>query len=232
MNHRGYVSWSEVAVDELYREGAGHRVFAALYTWMSPAIEAGPVGAARRDLVTQARGVVVDLGAGAGVNLAHLGPAVTHVDLVEPDPHMLRRLGTRLPAHAQVHQAGAERLPLPMACADTVLATLTLCTVQDPHAAVDEIRRVLRPGGRLLILEHVRAADPRLARWQHRTAGIWSRLGGGCRPDRDTVGLLTRAGFDIGVLRHFNAPGMPQASEWVTGWLMPGTASARDDSRE
>lgn len=213
-------------------QGSGHRVFAALYGWMSPAIEAGPIGAARRALLAQARGVVADLGAGVGVNLAHLGPAVTHVHLVEPDPHMLRRLATHLPAHAQVHRAGAEQLPLPTAGVDTVLATLTLCTVQDPRAAADEIRRVLRPGGRLLILEHVRAADPRTARWQDRTAGIWSLFAGGCRPDRDTVGLLTHAGFDIGSLHHFSVPGMPLTSEWVTGWLTAGAAPAGEAPRE
>jgi ubiquinone/menaquinone biosynthesis C-methylase UbiE len=212
---------------EHHQAGSGHRVFAALYGWLSQAIEAGPVGAARRSLLADARGVVADVGAGLGANLPHLGPAVTQVHLIEPDPHMLRRLGTRLPAHAQVHQAGAEHLPLPTAGVDTVLATLTLCTVQDPDAAVEEIRRILRPGGRLLILEHVRSLDPRRARWQDRSAGVWTRIGAGCHPNRDTAHLLTRAGFDTGALRRFGVPGMPLASEWVTGCLTPGAAPTR-----
>ena len=206
---------------EQRRAGFGHRTFAVLYGWLSPAIEASPVGDARRALLADARGVVVDLGAGLGANLRHLGPAVTDVHLIEPDPHMLRRLESDLPAHVRVHRAGAEQLPLPTAGVDTVVATLTLCTVQDPDAAVDEIRRVLRPDGRLLVLEHVRSLDPRAARRQDLGAGAWSRIAAGCRPDRDTVGLLTRAGFDTGTLRRFRIPGIPLASEWVTGRLAP-----------
>lgn len=196
---------------------AGHRVFAALYGWLSPAIEAGPVGATRRSLLTEARGVVVDLGAGFGINLPHLGDAVTRVHLVEPDPHMLRRLESDLPAHVEVHQAPAEQLPLPTDGVDTVLATLTLCTVQDLDAVAAEIRRVLRPGGQVLVLEHVRSTDPGLARWQDRTAGLWSRISAGCQLNRDTCSALSRAGFDTGSLRRLTVPGMGLTREWVTG---------------
>jgi len=120
-----------------------HPVFAALYPRMARGIEAGPIGAERRALLGAARGVVVDLGSGVGLNLPHLGPSVTAVHAVEPDPHIVRRLSPNLPPGAVVHQVGAETLPLDDDSVDTVLATLTLCTVQDPAAAVAEIRRVL-----------------------------------------------------------------------------------------
>ncbi len=197
----------------------GHPVFAAAYGRMAAGMEAGPIGAARRALLVDARGVVVDLGAGIGLNLPHLPRAVTGVHLVEPDPHMLRRLETHRPEDATVHRAGAERLPLGDASADTVLATLTLCTVTDLAAAVSEIRRVLRPGGQLLVLEHVRSLDPRLAGWQDRLHRPWRWFGAGCTINRDTTAALAVGGFDTAGLTRFHAPGPPVTGEWVTGRL-------------
>jgi SAM-dependent methyltransferase len=194
-----------------------HPVFAAYYAWMSRSIEVGPVGAARRDLLAGASGVVVDLGSGIGLNLPHLGTAVTTVHAVEPDPAMVRRLEPRLPAGALIHQAGAEALPLPDASVDTVLATLTLCSVGDLDASLAEVRRVLRPSGQVLVLEHVRSSDRRLAAWQGRLRGAWRFLGGGCTLDRDTGGALARAGFDTTGLRRLDVPGMPLTREWLTG---------------
>lgn len=197
----------------------GHPVFAALYGRMIAPVEAGPVGQARAALLTHARGVVVDLGAGIGLNLPLLGDDVTEVHLVEPDPHMLRRLDTDLPAHAHVHQAVAEDLPLPDGSADTVLATLTLCTVDDPHAATAEIRRVLRPGGQVLVLEHVRSLDARTARWQDRLQGPWRWFSAGCNPNRDTTAALSAAGFDTSPLTRLEAPGVSLVRDWITGRL-------------
>jgi SAM-dependent methyltransferase len=196
-----------------------HPVFAALYSRMARGIEAGPVGAERRALLASARGVVVDLGSGVGLNLPHLGPAVTAVHAIEPDPHMVRRLTPNLPPGAVVHQVGAETLPLDDASVDTVLATLTLCTVQDPDAVVGEIRRVLRPGGQVLVLEHVRSLDPALAAWQQRLRVPWRWFGAGCDPTRDTAATFTAAGFDTGGLRRIDVPGLPVTREWVTGTL-------------
>ena len=203
--------------------GRGHPVFAAYYTWLSGSIEAGPIGVARRELVAGARGVVVDLGAGIGLNLPHLGPAVTAVHVVEPDPHMLRRMTPALPPTAVVHQVGAEAIPLPDSSVDAVLATLTLCTVADLDAVAGEIRRLLRPGGQLIVLEHVRSIVPRTAAWQRRMRGPWRWFGGGCNPDRDTAAALAGAGFDLGGLQRFTVPGMPLTGEWVRGVLVrPG----------
>jgi len=195
----------------------GHPVFAAAYAWGSGWLEGGRLGAARRELLAQARGVVLDLGAGIGANLPHLGPAVSRVHLVEPDPHMVRRLRPRVPRHGVVHQTRGESLPLDDASVDTVLATLTLCSVDDPPAVLAELRRVLRSGGRVLVLEHVLSDDPGLARRQLRYRRPWQVLGAGCRPDRDTAAALAEAGFDVAGLRRFQVRGSLLAAEWVTG---------------
>lgn len=197
----------------------GHPLFAAAYRRMIAPVEAGPVGQARAALLTHARGVVVDLGAGIGLNLPLLGDDVTQVHLVEPDPHMLRRLDPRLPTHAHVHQAVAENLPLPDDSADTVLATLTLCTVDDLQAAIAEIRRVLHPGGQVLVLEHVRSPDTGRARWQDRLQGPWRWFAAGCNPNRDTTAALSAAGFDTSPLSQLEAPGAALTRDWITGRL-------------
>ncbi len=114
---------------------------------------------------------------------------------------------------------GAVVLPLDDDSVDTVLATLTLCTVGDLPAAVAEIRRVLRPGGQVLVLEHVRSLDPQLARWQDRLHRPWRWCGAGCTPNRDTAAAFTTAGFDTTALTRFTVPGMPLTREWVTGRL-------------
>lgn len=201
------------------RTRPNHPVFTRLYDRASSALEAGSIGSARRDLVARAAGVVVDVGAGIGLNLPHLGNKVTRVELVEPDPSMVRRLRPRLPAHAVVHEACAERLPLDDASADTVLVTLVLCTVDDVPAVTSEIRRVLRPGGQVLVLEHVRSLDLRRARRQDLLQRPWRTFAGGCRPNRDTVAALTDAGFDTTGLTRFTTPEVAVIREWVVGRL-------------
>ncbi|MDP8944507.1 MAG: methyltransferase domain-containing protein [Actinomycetota bacterium] len=93
-------------------------------------------------------------------------------------------------------------MPFPDGSFDTVVSTLVLCTVPDQEAALDEVRRVLRPGGRLLFIEHVRAAEP-MARWQDRLEPLWRRLLGGCHPNRDTVAAIEEAGFEIEMFESF-----------------------------
>lgn len=184
----------------------GHPVTAWLYACGSRSQEAGPLGRHRADLVARARGVTLDLGAGTGANLAHLPAAVTDLHLVEPDPHMRSRLARGTPHGAAVHAVGGEDMPLPDASVDTVLSTLTLCSVDDLDAVVREIRRVLRPDGRLLVLEHVRSDEVGTARWQRRLDPVYTRLTGGCHLDRDTGPVLHRAGFDTAELRTTRVP--------------------------
>lgn len=195
----------------------GHPLFAALYGRFGGSLEAGRIGAARRELVAQASGVVLDLGAGTGANLPLLPDAVTTVHAVEPDPYMIRYLRRRLPENGVVHQTRGEDLPLEDGSVDTVLATLTLCTVQDVPQVLAEIRRVLRPDGRVLVLEHVLASRPRAARLQRLFKAPWRWAGAGCNPDRDTETALVEAGFDTGGLRRFGVRGAMLASEWITG---------------
>lgn len=149
----------------------------------------------RRALLARARGRVLELGAGTGLNLAHYPAELVELVLTEPEPAMHARLARRVARSgrdATVVAARAEVLPFGDGAFDTVVSTLLLCTVADPAAAVRETRRVLAPGGRLLFVEHVRAASPRLARWQDRLAAPWAAFAQGCRCNAPTDALLAR----------------------------------------
>src|SRR3954447_14473790 len=166
------------------------------------------MAARRGELLASARGRVLELGAGTGLNLRHYPDGV---DLVvsEPDPGMRARLERRAAGRATVIDAGAEALPFPDASFDTVVSTLVLCTVADPAKALAEVRRVLAPGGRLLLIEHVRASEPRLERRQDRFAGLWHACAMGCRCNQPTVELLERAGLSVEQLAPSRWRGMP-----------------------
>ena len=160
-------------------------------------------------MLAGAQGDVVEIGAGTGANLAHYPPAVGRLVLVEPDPTMADQLERKVAEArraAEVARAAAEALPFPDASFDTAVFTLVLCTVPDPQAALAEARRVLRPKGRLLFIEHVRAESPRRARWQDRLERPWRFAFGGCHPNRDTGAAITAAGFAIERLDHGELP--------------------------
>jgi ubiquinone/menaquinone biosynthesis C-methylase UbiE len=133
--------------------------------------------------------------------------------LAEPDRHMARRLRARVAQagrRAEVVDAPAERLPFEDARFDTAVVTLVLCTVQDPARALEEIARVLKPGGRLLFLEHVRTPDaPRLARWQDRLERPWGWVAGGCHPNRDTMAALEASPLDVESVQRGEMPKAP-----------------------
>ncbi|WP_152204618.1 class I SAM-dependent methyltransferase [Georgenia thermotolerans] len=196
----------------------GHRVFAWFYARTSAAAENGPLGEYRRSLVRQAAGVTVDIGSGVGHNLPHLPAAVTQVHLVEPDPHMRSRLEARMDDAMRLHAVGAESLPIDDGSVDTVISTLTMCSVDDVDAVAGELHRVLRPGGKLLVMEHVRSIDGRIARRQQRLDRLWPAFSGGCHIDRDTGSALGHAGFDTAALRRVELPGTPAVTrEFVLG---------------
>lgn len=145
---------------------------------------------------------MVEIGAGTGANLPHY-PRIERLFAFEPDPAMRRRLRPRtqgLPFPVELGDAPAEDLPMADGTADTLVSVLVLCSVTDPDRALAEARRVLRPGGRLLFLEHVRGSGRR-GRWQDRAVPVWRRVGAGCHPNRDSVGTIERAGFAIEELR-------------------------------
>lgn len=192
------------------------RAFSALYDRGLAASEEAGLAAMRAELLAGAGGRVVELGAGTGANLEHYPEALEELVLTEPDPHMSRRLRERLGAsgrRAEVIEAQAERLPLESGAYDTAVATLVLCTVPDPAAALAELTRVLAPGGRLLFIEHVRAEDPGLARWQDRLERPWRFLADGCRCNRDTLAAIGAGGFELGEVRHDRTPKAPPIVE-------------------
>jgi ubiquinone/menaquinone biosynthesis C-methylase UbiE len=179
------------------------RVGALLYDPFLALGERRGMAAHRRALLADVRGRVLEVGAGTGLNLPYYPEAVDLV-LTEPDPSMLRRLRRRAPAVA----APAEALPFDDASFDAVVSTMVLCTVADPVAAVREMRRVLRPGGRLVFIEHQRAESPRLARWQDRLAAPWRAFAVGCRCNQSTLELLARE-LRVGEVQRASWRGMP-----------------------
>jgi len=188
------------------------RAFSAFYDRAFAATEEAGLRRMRRGLLAGARGRVLELGAGTGANLELYPPAVERLTLVEPDPHMSRQLRAKLAEasrEAEVIEAPGERLPCGDASFDTVVVTLVLCTVPDPAAALAEITRVLAPGGQLLFLEHVRAEDAGLARWQDRLEKPWRFLGDGCHCNRDTVAAIAASGLRIDQLERERLPKAP-----------------------
>jgi len=154
----------------------------------------------RSVLVGNARGRVVEIGAGTGLNVAHYPDEITELVLTEPDAAMRRRLARRLQRGgrgARIVDAPAERLPLADASVDTVVSTLVLCTVNDPERTLGEIARVLRPDGQLLFIEHVRASSRFLAACQDYLLRPWRSFAGGCHCNRATVELMRACGFTI-----------------------------------
>lgn len=201
------------------------RLGAALYDpvlWLG---ERAGMSARRRRLLETASGAVLEIGAGTGLNLPYYG-APDRLVLTEPEPRMAERLRRRLEAlgrEAEVYESGAEALPVPDAEFDTAVSTLVLCTVPDPHAALTELRRVLRPGGRLLFIEHVRAETPRLAAWQDRLRAPWALVAGGCQCNRRTLELIEAAGFEVRELERERWRGMaPLVWPLVSGVAVRG----------
>jgi len=203
------------------------RMFSAFYDRAFEASEEAGLREMRAELLRQARGRrVLELGSGTGLNL-ELYPreGLDSLTLTEPDPHMLKQLRQRAEKDcpgADLVEAGAEDLPFADDSFDTVVVTLVLCTVPSQPAALKEIARVLAPGGQLLFLEHVRANDPSLAKWQDRLEKPWRFLGDGCHCNRDTVSAISAAGFELGNVERTEFPKAPP----IVRPLVRGTAQA------
>jgi ubiquinone/menaquinone biosynthesis C-methylase UbiE len=188
------------------------RLFAAVYDRMMAGTEEAGLADMRREVLSHARGEVIEIGAGTGVNLEHYGRGPARLVLTEPEEPMARRLRRHAAAsdvEAEVVQAPAEALPFADDSFDTAVTTLALCTVGHQGRALGELRRVLRPGGRLLFIEHVRSDEPKVARWQDRLHRPWRAFGHGCNCNRDTGGAIRRAGFEIEELVPGNVPKAP-----------------------
>lgn len=179
-------------------------LFAAVYDgslWLG---ERFGMAERRRRLLAGTHGRVLEIGAGTGLNLGHYPATLDELVLTEPDPAMADVLEQRLrggSGRRGLVRAEAGALPFKDASFDTAVSTMVLCTVPDPDAAIRELRRVLRPGGRLLFIEHVRSDSPRLARWQDRLVRPWRLVACGCRCNRRTLELLRGGGFDVAAMR-------------------------------
>jgi SAM-dependent methyltransferase len=165
------------------------RLFAFGYDWFLSGTEKAGLRDMRRELLAEASGRTLEVGAGTGLNADLYPDAVTELVLSEPDRFMAAKLRAKHPS-AEVIEAPGESLPFEDDSFDTVALTLVLCTVPDPPAALREIARVLKPGGRFLFLEHVRADDVKLARWQDRLERPWCLFGDGCHCNRDTLATI------------------------------------------
>jgi len=202
------------------------RIFAAAYDRVLAGPERAGLGRARAELLADASGTVLEIGAGTGANLAHLPHAgITALVLVEPAGPMrarlerrVRMLAPRLPAAAQVVAGTADALPVPDASVDTLISTLVLCSVPDIETAVAELRRAIAPDGRLLLLEHV-AGHGRTRAIQGLIDPAWRVVARGCRLVRETRAALERGGFDTSEVIDWRMPG-----GGVTGPGLLGTA--------
>ncbi len=187
-----------------------------------------PIQRQRAKIVPAATGVVLELGFGAGLNLPYYNARrVSKVIALEPAEGMLvraRKAAADAPPELKVEVLPemAEAMSLPAASVDTVLVTYSLCTIPDPHTALESARRVLKPGGRLLFCEHGLAPDAGVSRTQRRLDPIWSKIAGGCHLSRDIPALIRQAGFAI---HHMETMYLPKSPRWA-GFNSWGEASA------
>jgi ubiquinone/menaquinone biosynthesis C-methylase UbiE len=165
----------------------------------------------RAEWIPHARGQVLEVGIGSGLNLAFYSPEVERVYGVDPSAELGRLARTRAAASTTkvefLPQSAEEPLPLANASMDAVVLTWTLCSIPNPPNALQEMRRVLKPAGRLIFLEHGRAPDPGVVLWQDRLTPFWKHFTGGCHLNRKVDELITEAGFQITELRTCYLPG-------------------------
>jgi SAM-dependent methyltransferase len=159
-----------------------------------------PMTDLRSRYVSQARGNVLEIGIGSGLNLQHYGADVTSITGVDPAAELTvkaRERAERIAAPVEVLGISGESLDLDNNQFDTVVCTWTLCSIPNPYRAVDEMRRVLKPGGQLIFVEHGRSDDQKIAKWQRRVEPLWKIIGGGCHLTRRADELLMDGGFVI-----------------------------------
>jgi ubiquinone/menaquinone biosynthesis C-methylase UbiE len=200
------------------------RFFALTYDRQIAKVEEHGLGDLRKESLAGASGRVLEIGAGTGANLPLYGPDVESLTLTEPEPPMLKRLEKRVREEAplaKVLRAPAEDLPFADDSFDTAVSTLVLCGVDDQPRALRELRRVLKPGGKLIFIEHVRSDEPGLARRQDRMNGLNHFLVG-CECNRPTLASIEAAGFEVEQVKHTTLNKVPT----FVSPLIAGTASS------
>ena len=185
------------------------------HPWLAATIDLvmRPLYPARRLVVPDARGDVLELGVGTGLNFGLYGDGICSLAGIDPDPFMLERARKRaaeLHLPIELHQSGAEALPFDRGRFDTVVMTFTLCTIPDVAGSLAETRRVLKPGGRMLFVEHTRSIQHGLARAQDALTPVWKKLAGGCHLNRPAASLIADAGFAV----------TEQAAVWRERWTL------------
>ncbi|MEQ3745362.1 MAG: class I SAM-dependent methyltransferase [Henriciella sp.] len=185
-----------------------------------------PIMKQRAKIVPEAEGVVLEVGCGSGTNFGLYDPnKVKHLHAIEPSVGMVKRAeiawsegGYETPC--DIHTCGAEDMPLADASVDTAVVTFVLCTIPDWEASLAEIRRVLKPGGRVLFSEHGRAPDEGVAKWQRRVEPVWKAMAGGCHLTRDTKEMLEAGGFSVEKHETMYLPNTPK----IAGFAAWGSA--------
>ena len=169
----------------------------------------------RAKVVPLATGRVLEIGIGSGLNVPFYDTRkVTHLWGLDPSKEMWAIAGKNAGEHhldAEFIEAGAESIPLDNSAANTVVMTYTMCTIPDAHCALQEVRRVLKPGGKLLFCEHGEAPDKDVQRWQQRMNPIWNKLGGGCNLNRPIPRILEESGFTSRDMQTMYIPGWKPA---------------------
>lgn len=194
--------------------GTSHRIFAAFYERLSRSSgERNFIEPLRKEIIAQAHGLVLEVGAGTGLNFALYDPErVQRVEATDPDSAMLRYARERAQAARvpiTITQAAAEDLPFPGETFDSAVATLVFCSVSDPLRGLGEIKRVLKPGGALLMIEHVRAHSAIAATMQDIVTPFTRLFAGNCHWNRSTAQTVIAAGFQVQQIREVNAVIMP-----------------------
>jgi ubiquinone/menaquinone biosynthesis C-methylase UbiE len=179
----------------------------------------------RERVIAQASGCVLEIGVGPGLNVPLYGPTVHNIAALDPSPPLLRRARdqaalARVPV--ELIEGSGEALPFESASFDTVVMTWTLCSIPDARRALAEMRRVLRPAGALLFVEHGRAPEPKVARWQDRLDPLWSPLAGGCHLNRRIDSLISEAGFRVEAMHNSRLPGPRTHTFLYEGRARPG----------